>query len=145
LGFSARTVANPERQELGLSLRLVDRKGRDWVYSDASRTYASIDHHFYPLDGLGKWTPCLLPLSDSPSEESFWKLFHTTSSTRSVARPDFSVIARLVIQFCMLSNGRLTSARNGQICISPIWLGSEQSILKELPTNHREVLKSWKK
>lgn len=143
LGFAARIMNNKDKQSAGLSLRLMDRKGRDWVYLATSSGYGPTEPHLFPLDESGKWTPCLLPLSDSQSEDSFWRLFHTTTSTRSVARPDFSVLARLVIQYTTRSDGRLTSLRSGRICISPIWLGSEQSVLKKLPTNHKEVLRAW--
>jgi hypothetical protein len=69
----------------------------------------------------------------------YWSLFRKKRADhRDTIRPDMSTIARVVVQYCIASETAPTSAENGEIWISPLWLGDERGIGERLPTNDAE-------
>lgn len=134
VGFAAQVVKDHDPGILALSVRIFDRKGRDWVLASRKSYSATTPAHLFPLDAA-EWTPCLIDLTTQPDANLYWHLFHGTSADRAAKlQPDWSVVSRFVIHFCRLNATQVLSAGNGQILLSPIWVGTRQSIAKRLPS-----------
>jgi hypothetical protein len=124
-------------------VRLVDRKGREWVLGSNKNYTASHQSHLFRLDQDKKWTPAIIPLTPYATPLHCWYLFRATSVDRSPnLRPDWSAVARIIIEFGVIAPSGHPSAGNGEIWLSPIWVGTAASITKRLPKDHEEGLKS---
>lgn len=135
IGFSARIEANPERSPLSLAVRLFDRKGREWMLG-SNKIYAQQNEpHLFELDGRRGWTQCIINLTPYPTALHTWYLFRTTSADRAPnLRPDWSVLARIVLEIGRVADIGHPSAGNGTILITPIWLGTPTTLAKRLPS-----------
>lgn len=139
LGFGAKIVSNPDHRRLGISVRIIDRMARDWLLRSKPVGNAPDLPYVMELDLRNRWTPCLVPLKPEPEERLYWSLFRKKRADhRDTIRPDMSTIARVVVQYCIASETAPTSAENGEIWISPLWLGDVQGIGERLPTSDAE-------
>lgn len=146
LGFGAKIVSNPDRRRLGVSVRIIDRMARDWLLRTKPVGNAPDLPYVMELDLRSRWTPCLVPLKPEPKGMLYWSLFRKKRADhRDTIRPDMSTIARVVVQYCIASETAPTSAENGEIWISPLWLGDEQGIGERLPTSDAEGRKKLAK
>lgn len=142
IGFATKIVDNPDGEPLSVSVRLVDRKGREWVLGSNKNYTAGHQSHLFRLDQDKKWTPSIIPLTPYATSLHCWYLFRATSVDRSPnLRPDWSAVARIIIEFGVISPSGHPSAGNGEVWLSPIWVGTAASIMKRLPKDHQEGLK----
>lgn len=146
LGFGAKIVSNPDHRRLGISVRIIDRMARDWLLRTKPVGNAPDLPYVMELDLRNRWTPCLIPLKPEPEETLYWSLFRKKRADhRDTIRPDMSTIARVVVQYCIASETAPTSAENGEIWISPLWVGDEPGVRERLPTSDAEGRKKGAK
>lgn len=139
LGFAAKIINNPDRRRLGLSVRIVDRVGRDWLLRSTAVGNAPDIPYVIELDLRHRWTQCLIPLQLESGGDLYWSLFRKKrADRRDTIRPDMSTIARVVVQYCIATDTLPSSAENGEIWISPLWLGDVRGICERIPSSEAE-------
>lgn len=145
LGFSVKVISSEESANLSVGVRLCDRKGREWVLGSSKSFRATDQPHLFALDPSKQWMPCIIRLSPQPSSLHRWYLFRETSADTSPRiLPDWSCVARVVFQIGVMSTEGHPSPGNGEIWISPIWVGSQESIEKHLPKDAQQSRASSK-
>lgn len=135
IGFAAAMFQSNNRDNsITLAVRFIDRKGREWVYGiDNPAGTSNLPHQFRLIRNA--WTHCIVELTPRPTGDNKWHLFRkTVSDTSEHLRPDWSAVARVIIEFGIGDPTGHASAGHGRILISQIWLGSRDSIAARLPS-----------
>lgn len=126
IGFGVFAI---EGDNLAVGVRVTDKRGREWIYSDDAPYSPHPPMHQFELK-RGVWVPCVINLL-APDER--WTLFRVTSADRiRNVRPDFTVVARTVIEFGGANPAGRPSLGEGVICISTIWVGKTDALTKNI-------------
>jgi transcriptional regulator with XRE-family HTH domain len=134
IGFSARIEDNPTGAPLSLAVRLVDKKGREWVLGSKKVYAQKHEPHLFQLDSEKSWIQCIIHLTPYPTALHTWYLFRTTSADRSPnLKPDWSVLSRIVVEIGEVADIGHPAAHSGTVLITPIWLGTPVTLAEKLP------------
>lgn len=136
LAFAARVIDNPHQTPLSIGVRLFDRRGREWCLGSSRSYQATPQLKLTALDPQGGWTPCVIRLTSLATADQFWYLFRASRADQFARiRPDWGAIARVVLEFGILSPSGHPSAPGGKLLVSPIWVGDHRTIASRLPSN----------